>query len=108
MHESNKSIWRPSEQRIDDANLARFIDSLEQSGLNLDRDVKSYAELHQWSVDQPESFWQNVWQFCGVVGSQGDDIKAQGESRWQQTKSNRDAVWFPNAQVNYAENLLRL
>ncbi|WP_373951922.1 acetoacetate--CoA ligase [Vibrio pomeroyi] len=115
MHESNNPIWQPSEQRIDDANLTRFIDSLEQSGLNLDRNVKSYAELHQWSVDQPESFWQNVWQFCGMVGSQGsinkaesEAIKAQGESRWQQPKSNRDAAWFPNAQINYAENLLRL
>ncbi|NAZ91162.1 acetoacetate--CoA ligase [Vibrio toranzoniae] len=113
MHESNKSIWQPSEQRIADANVTRFIDSLDLSelkpqGLKLERELKSYAELHQWSVEQLESFWQNVWQFCGVVGSQGDDIKAQGESRWQQTKSNRDAVWFPNAQVNYAENLLRL
>ncbi|MFA0654660.1 acetoacetate--CoA ligase [Vibrio sp. 10N.222.49.C12] len=115
MHESNKPIWQPSEQRIADANLTRFIDSLEQSGLNLDRDVKSYTELHQWSVEHPESFWQNVWQFCGVVGSQdsinkaeSETIKAQGGSRWQQPKSNRDAVWFPNAQVNYAENLLRL
>ncbi|MGO2318069.1 MAG: acetoacetate--CoA ligase [Vibrio toranzoniae] len=113
MHESNKSIWQPSEQRIADANVTRFIDSLGLSelkpqGLKLERELRSYAELHQWSVDQPESFWQNVWQFCGVAGSQGDDIKAQGESRWQQTKSNRDAVWFPNAQVNYAENLLRL
>ncbi|ANP78982.1 acetoacetate-CoA ligase [Vibrio crassostreae 9CS106] len=115
MHESNKPIWQPSEQRIANANLTRFIDSLEQSWLNLDRDVKNYAELHQWSVVQPESFWQNVWQFCGVVGSQdsinkaeSETIKAQGGSRWQQPKSNRDAVWFPNAQVNYAENLLRL
>lgn len=115
MHESNKPIWQPSAQRIADANLTRFIDNLEQSELNLDRDVKSYTELHQWSVEHPESFWQNVWQFCGVVGSQGcigkaesEHIKTQGESRWQQPKSNRDAVWFPNAQVNYAENLLRL
>ncbi|MEZ9621362.1 acetoacetate--CoA ligase [Vibrio sp. 10N.222.55.A3] len=115
MHGSNKPIWQPSEQRIANANLTRFIDSLEQSWLNLDRDVKNYVELHQWSVVQPESFWQNVWQFCGVVGSQdsinkaeSETIKAQGGSRWQQPKSNRDAVWFPNAQVNYAENLLRL
>lgn len=115
MHESNKPIWQPSDQRIADANLTRFIDSLGQSGLNLDRDVKSYAKLHQWSVIQPESFWQNVWQFCGIVGSQdciseaeSETIKAQGESRWQQPKSNRDAVWFSNAQINYAENLLRL
>ncbi|MFA0036034.1 acetoacetate--CoA ligase [Vibrio sp. 10N.261.52.A1] len=107
MYESNKPVWQPSEQRIADANLTRFIDNLDLSDLNLDRGIQSYAELHQWSVDQPESFWQNVWQFCGVVGSQGDDIKTQGESRWQQPKSNRDAAWFPNAQVNYAENLLR-
>ncbi|CAK3769579.1 Acetoacetyl-coenzyme A synthetase [Vibrio crassostreae] len=115
MHESNKPIWQPSEQRIADANLTRFINNLNLSDLNRDRDIQSYADLHQWSVDQPESFWQNVWQFCEMVGSQGstnkaesETIKAQGESRWQQPKSNRDAVWFPNAQVNYAENLLNL
>ncbi|MFA0573739.1 acetoacetate--CoA ligase [Vibrio splendidus] len=105
MHESNKPIWQPSEQRIAQANVTRFMDSLNQQGI-LDRELKNYAELHQWSVEHPESFWQNIWQFCGMVGSQGDDIKTQGESRWQQPKSNRDAVWFPNAQVNYAENLL--
>lgn len=108
MHESNKSVWQPSDQRIANANLTRFIDSLNLSELNPERGIQSYAELHQWSVEQPESFWQNVWQFCGVVGSQRGGTKTQGESRWQQPKSNRDAVWFPNAQVNYAENLLRL
>ncbi|MEC7940200.1 MAG: acetoacetate--CoA ligase [Pseudomonadota bacterium] len=108
MYESNKSVWQPSEQRIADANLTRFIDNLDLSELHLDRGIQSYADLHQWSVDQPASFWKNVWQFCGVVGSQGSEIQTQGESRWQQPKSNRDAVWFPNAQVNYAENLLRL
>ncbi|MEZ8544669.1 acetoacetate--CoA ligase [Vibrio splendidus] len=105
MHESNKPIWQPSEQRIAQANVTRFMDSLDQQGI-LDRELQNYAELHQWSVEHPESFWQNVWQFCGMVGLQGGDTKNQGESRWQQPKSNRDAVWFPNAQVNYAENLL--
>ncbi|MDH5921870.1 acetoacetate--CoA ligase [Vibrio splendidus] len=112
MHESNKPIWQPSDQRIAHANVTRFMDSLDQQGV-LERELKNYAELHQWSVEHPELFWQNVWQFCGMVGSQdcinkaqGERIKTQGESRWQQPKSNRDAVWFPNAQVNYAENLL--
>lgn len=107
MHESNKPIWQPSDQRIADANVTQLIDSLNQQGV-LGRELQNYADLHQWSVEHPESFWQSVWQFCGMVGSQGDDTKNQGESRWQQPKSNRDAVWFPNAQVNYAENLLRL
>ncbi|MCC4781853.1 acetoacetate--CoA ligase [Vibrio lentus] len=112
MHENNKPIWQPSDQRIAHANVTRFMDSLDQQGV-LERELKNYAELHQWSVEHPESFWQNVWQFCGMVGSQdcinkaqGEHIKTQGGSRWQQPKSNRDAVWFPNAQVNYAENLL--
>ncbi|MCB5360761.1 acetoacetate--CoA ligase [Vibrio lentus] len=114
MHENNKPVWQPSEQRIADANLIQFIDSLDQQGV-LGRELQNYADLHQWSVEHPESFWQNVWQFCEMVGSQdfinkaeSEHIKTQGESRWQQPKSNRDAVWFPNAQVNYAENLLRL
>ncbi|PMM52232.1 acetoacetate--CoA ligase [Vibrio splendidus] len=114
MHESNKPVWQPSEQRIAHANVTRFMDNLVQQGV-LERELKNYTDLHQWSVEHPESFWQNVWQFCGMVGSQNsidnaqrELIKTQGESRWQQPKSNRDAVWFPNAQVNYAENLLRL
>ncbi|MFS1474300.1 acetoacetate--CoA ligase [Vibrio lentus] len=109
MHESNKPIWQPSDQRIAHANVTQFIDSLDQQSV-LGRELQNYADLHQWSVEHPESFWQNVWQFCGMVGSQdcSEHIKTQGESRWQQPKSNRDAVWFPNAQVNYAENLLRL
>ncbi|MEZ9685636.1 acetoacetate--CoA ligase [Vibrio atlanticus] len=118
MHESNKPVWQPSDQRIAHANVTRFMDSLTLSGLKpqdlrLGTEWKNYTELHQWSVEHPESFWQNVWQFCGMVGSQGsidnaqrELIKTQGESRWQLPKSNRDAVWFPNAQVNYAENLL--
>ncbi|MEZ8697821.1 acetoacetate--CoA ligase [Vibrio lentus] len=105
MHENNKPVWQPCDQRIAHANVTQFIDSLDQQSV-LGRELQNYADLHQWSVEHPESFWQNVWQFCGMVGSQENDIKIQGESHWQQPKSNRDAVWFPNAQVNYAENLL--
>ncbi|WP_375749526.1 acetoacetate--CoA ligase [Vibrio sp. HN007] len=102
MHGSNKPIWKPSDQRIAHANIARFMDSLTQS----ERKLKTYADLQQWSVEHPESFWQNVWQFCEMMGSQGDQVLQQGESRWQQPKSHRDAVWFPGSLVNYAENLL--
>ncbi|WP_117235375.1 acetoacetate--CoA ligase [Vibrio maerlii] len=116
MKESNKLIWKPSKKRIDDANLTQFISSLSQSldtqtGLkpeSLDTLPSSYAELHQWSVNRSDLFWQNVWQFCEVVGFLGSDTKILGDSRWQQLQPNRDTVWFPNAEINYAENLLRL
>ncbi|MCL9777261.1 acetoacetate--CoA ligase [Vibrio methylphosphonaticus] len=111
MHDSNQPIWRPSEQRITQANVTRFIHSLPLSGfkpqsVRLAPEQQGYAELHQWSVEQPELFWQSVWQFCGMVGWQGKQVLQQGESRWQRPKSNRDALWFPEAKVNYAENLL--
>ncbi|MDG3085271.1 acetoacetate--CoA ligase [Vibrio hannami] len=102
MNENSTPIWQPSDQRIAQANITRFMDSLTQC----DRKLNNYADLQQWSVEHPESFWQNVWQYCGMVGSQGSQVLRLGESRWQQTKSHRDAVWFPESQVNYAENLL--
>ena len=67
MHENNKPVWQPSDKRIAHANVTQFIDSLDQQGV-LERKLKNYTELHQWSVEHPESFWQNVWQFCGMDG----------------------------------------
>ncbi len=101
MREYNK-LWQPSESRIEEANITQFIDHINRQGNNL----KNYAELHQWSLDHNEQFWQEVWLFCDVIGNQGDTVKCQAESKWQQPVPNRDARWFPDAQMNYAENLL--
>ena len=101
MREYNK-LWQPSESRIEEANITQFIEHINRQG----NDLKSYAELHQWSLDHNEQFWQEVWLFCDVIGNQGDTVKCQAESKWQQPVPNRDARWFPSAQINYAENLL--
>ena len=70
--------------------------STERYGVN----AQSYADLHQWSCTEREQFWQAIWQFCGVIGTAGDVILI-----------NRDrmpgARWFPEARLNFAENLLR-
>ncbi|MFZ3442017.1 acetoacetate--CoA ligase [Vibrio harveyi] len=103
MRESNK-VWQPTEDRIEQANITQFIEHINRQGFKL----KNYSDLHQWSLEHNEHFWKEVWQFCDLIGTQGDTVKAQGESRWQSPMQNRDAVWFPQAQVNYAENLLSL
>jgi acetoacetyl-CoA synthetase len=65
------------------------------------RTLASYAELHAWSVEVPEAFWTALWDFCGVIGERGagpalvDADKMPGPQ------------WFPNARLNFAENLLR-
>lgn len=63
--------------------------------------LASYADLHAWSVEVPEQFWTAVWDFCAVIGERGagpvlvDAEKMPG------------ARWFPDARLNFAENLLR-
>ncbi|EOX4841302.1 acetoacetate--CoA ligase [Vibrio alginolyticus] len=101
MRESSK-VWQPSESRIEEANITQFIEHINRQGNTLE----SFADLHQWSLDHVEKFWQEVWLFCDVIGTPGETIKERSESRWQQPVENRDIKWFPNAQINYAENLL--
>jgi acetoacetyl-CoA synthetase len=60
----------------------------------------SYAELHRWSVEQPEQFWSGVWDFCGVVGSRGERILQDGDRM-------PGAAFFPGATLNFATNVLR-
>ncbi|WP_039988106.1 acetoacetate--CoA ligase [Vibrio owensii] len=103
MRESNK-VWQPTEDRIEQANITQLIEHINRQGFEL----KNYSDLHQWSLEHNEHFWKEVWQFCDLIGTQGDTVKAQGGSRWQSPMQNRDTVWFPHAQVNYAENLLSL
>lgn len=37
----------------------------EEHGLQL----KSYEELHQWSIDNISDFWGAVWKYTGIVAS---------------------------------------
>ena len=56
--------------------------------------------MHQWSLDEPAAFWRAVWDFTEIQGDPGsivcDDPSALPGCRW-----------FPNATLNFAENLLR-
>jgi acetoacetyl-CoA synthetase len=101
MSENNK-VWQPSEIRIKEANITQFIDHINRQG----NDIENFANLHQWSLENTEQFWQEVWLFCDVIGNPGETVKSQSESKWQQPVPNRDTLWFPDAHINYAENLL--
>jgi acetoacetyl-CoA synthetase len=91
-------LWEPSADRKAQANLTRFIQ--EVNG-RWKADCSDHASLFAWSIREPENFWQSVWSFAGVVGDMGagpylvDADKMPG------------ARWFPNARLNFAQNLLR-
>ena len=91
-------LWTPGADRAAGTNLARF------SRYAADRhrlDLGDYADLHRWSVEEPGQFWQDVWDFSGVVAHQNADQVVEGFEQFP------GARWFPGARLNFAENLLR-
>ena len=91
-------LWMPSDERRREANITRFIDKVNmQHELNL----KSYAELYQWSVENIPDFWAAVWNFADIKASRHYDQVIEDITKFPGAK------WFPGARLNFAENLLR-
>jgi acetoacetyl-CoA synthetase len=95
----NKPIWEPSTERIDRANMSRFMRFVRENIGN--EDIRRYAPLYDFSVRHPEKFWPLVWEFCGIRAS-GDfePVLVDGDKM-------PGARFFPNVKLNFAQNLLR-
>ncbi len=65
------------------------------------RRFESYPDLHRWSVESREDFWRLAWDFCEVIGEPGEGPFLEDAERMP------GARFFPNASLNFAENLLR-
>jgi acetoacetyl-CoA synthetase len=63
-------------------------------------DIGDYGRLHQWSIEDREAFWSLVWDQCGVIGEKGGRVMVDGDRM-------PGASFFPDARLNFAENLLR-
>ena len=92
---NQQPLWTPSQASIDAANMTRF---MTQVNSNQHRSINDYDELYQWSLDEKEQFWSELWDFCGIIGRKGERILVDGA----QIES---AQWFPDARLNFAENL---
>ena len=97
MHAADTPIWQPEPHRAAATHLAAFGKLM--STLD-DTDYADYHSLWQASVTQPARFWNEVWDYSGVIGDKGERLL-------QHDGHMRDARFFPDARLNYAENLLR-
>ncbi|HEY7673871.1 MAG TPA: acetoacetate--CoA ligase [Burkholderiales bacterium] len=95
---AEKPLWQPGQERIEEANLTRFARQAIQEwklGFN------TYPDFYRWTVDRPEQFWDSLWRFAGVRAStKGNRVLAGGDRM-------PGAQWYPDARLNFAENLLR-
>ncbi len=90
---ADKPLWTPDPDQIRKLQIAGF---MKEAGGNF----ATYDGLWRWSVENPEKFWSLLWDFCGVIGDKGKEVLADGGKM-------PGARFFPQAKINYAENLLR-
>ena len=91
-------LWQPNAERIGKTRIEAFRRFINQRHhLKID----DYPALHQWSIDQRETFWQAIVDFFEIrFHEQPDVVLREGPLM-------PSAEWFPGATLNFAEHLLR-
>ena len=94
----SEPLWTPDESRIAATEITRFCKYLEdRAGVS----PKNGAELRDWVEQDQAAFWSALWDFCGVIGDRGDGPVMTGDTL-------TGARFFPDARLNFAENMLEL
>ena len=88
----NDILWSPSENRRKSSLINKFMEKSSQ-------DFKDYFSLHSWSINNMEDFWEEFWNFSGIIHSKAYDSVLTNPVM-------PGAKWFEGAELNYAENLL--
>ena len=88
---NDRPLWVPGAQRADASRLAAFMRRAQ---------CADWDALHRWSVERREDFWSLLWDFCEVRGTKGARVLLDRDRM-------PGARWFPDARLNFAQNLLR-
>ena len=90
-------LWQPTLNQMNDTQVKDFAGFvLLQHGFDWGGDFQA---LWQWSVNNISNFWKAMWQWHGIIGDMGSQVLIN-ESKMP------GARFFPDAKLNFAENLL--
>ena len=93
-----KLLWQPSEERIKNTNIYRFMNLINE---RFNQNFTEYAALYDWSIRNIPDFWATMWEFGDVKASRPYDEVVDDVNKLPGAK------WFSGARLNFAENLLR-
>lgn len=89
-------LWQPTQDQVQATAMYQFMQAMNtKHGLAL----QTYLDLWQWSVEDLELFWTEIWDYFEVIGQKPTSALLTGQLP--------DAQWGQGAKVNYAENVLR-
>ena len=92
----NKILWNPNKEIMQSSSMMKLGKDF---GFIKDNGTLDYDSLHNWSVNNPNAFWREVWKANDVIGN-------FEEKAFSPNKNIRKATFFPNTNLNFAENLL--
>ncbi len=93
----NNQIWKIKKEKMKETNLFLYSNFIKK---NFNIDIgDNYNKLWKWSINNPKIFWKSIWNFTKVKGNLGN-ILLQESDTFYKTR------FFPDTELNYAENLL--
>ena len=97
MNQDWPSLWSANEDKKKESNLDFFCKHLDQKKLL--KYKQDFKYLWRWSVNNPEIFWSEIWNFTKIKGIKGKKILKKNKIFYKN-------LFFPDSRLNYAENLL--
>jgi len=93
----NNILWKPDVAKVKASPMSRFAEKCEDKA---GEEFQDYAAFHDWSVQSMADFWNLAWDHFAVIGDKGKRVIESHEKIFK-TK------FFPEAKLNFSENLLR-
>ncbi|WP_137135662.1 acetoacetate--CoA ligase [Rhizobium sp. FKY42] len=90
-------LWIPTEERKKAEPLSRYMSWLSSRSGTVFADIDA---LQSWSVENRGEFWSSIWDFCSVEGEKGETALID-DGRMLEVR------FFPEARLNFAQNLLK-
>jgi acetoacetyl-CoA synthetase len=91
-----KPLWSPHEAAIAASPMTVF---RQWCAARFSVELVDHDAFHQWSITDRASFWSAVWDYCEVKGDKGQTALINPDSMME-------TRFFPEATLNFAENLL--
>ena len=89
-------LWQPADARMRSARITHYRRWLtREHGL----EFATYDALWQWSTRDLDGFWRSIWSYFDVAGNGSHPARGR--------RDMPGATWFPNARLNYVDQVFR-
>ena len=92
-----KKLWEASSAQKKNSFLRKYEEFISKKfNKNFNR---KYENILEWSIKNPENFWNSIWDFSRIKG-------LKGKSKMKKSRIFHKNIFLPKSKLNFAENLL--